>query len=163
MNLVFSGGVISPVHDGYKKSSLISSEHRLEMSRLAVSRADSWVKVSDWEVKQACNWIRILWKWHHIYHITKGSPENGEFFSHWQLMIKWVPEIMYTFSISLHIVNVYKFSGTHFIMHIILWLIRAKTIQSRVATKIFEDFGGALCKEYINHWEPVSIVHYTHG
>jgi len=51
------GGVISPVHDGYKKSSLISSEHRLEMSRLAVSRADSWVRVSDWEVKQE-DWSR---------------------------------------------------------------------------------------------------------
>jgi len=29
----------------------------------------------------------------------------------------------------------------------------------RVATKIFEDFGGALCKEIIIGWE--SIVHYT--
>ena len=28
--------------------------------------------------------------------------------------LKWVPENMYTFSIAGHIVNVYKFSGTHF-------------------------------------------------
>ena len=35
--------------------------------------------------------------------------------------------------------------------------------QLRVATKIFEDFGGALAlnKEFIRGWEPVSIVHYT--
>ena len=30
--------------------------------------------------------------------------------------IKWVKENMYTFSIAVHIVNVYKFSGTHFIL-----------------------------------------------
>ena len=29
--------------------------------------------------------------------------------------LKWVPENMYTFSIASQIVNVYKFSGTHFI------------------------------------------------
>ena len=29
--------------------------------------------------------------------------------------IKWVPEILYTFSMAGYIVNVYKFSGTHFI------------------------------------------------
>ena len=34
---------------------------------------------------------------------------------------------------------------------------------NRIATKIFEDFGEALCKEYIIRWEAVSIVHYTHG
>ena len=31
----------------------------------------------------------------------------------------------------------------------------------RVATKIFEDFGGALNKAFIIGQEPVSIVHYT--
>ena len=32
--------------------------------------------------------------------------------------------------------------------------------HSRVATKIFEDLGGALCKAFIIGWEPVSSVHY---
>ena len=37
-------------------------------------------------------------------------------------------------------------------------------MSGRVAMKIFEDFGGALCKEFIVGQEPVSIVHYTrHG
>ena len=31
----------------------------------------------------------------------------------------------------------------------------------RVATKIFEDFGGALNKAFIRGQEPVSSVHYT--
>jgi len=50
------GGVISPVNDGYKKSSLIPAEHRLALARLAAQHSD-WVKVSDWEVKQE-GWSR---------------------------------------------------------------------------------------------------------
>jgi len=50
------GGVISPTHDAYKKSSLIPSPHRLAMSRLSVSQTP-WVRVSDWEVKQE-GWSR---------------------------------------------------------------------------------------------------------
>ena len=51
------GGVISPVHDGYQKSSLIPAQHRLAMARLAVTREtepEPWVRVSDWETKQVC-------------------------------------------------------------------------------------------------------------
>ena len=36
-----------------------------------------------------------------------------------------------------------------------------QVMQVRVATKIFEDFGVVLCKEFIIGWEPVSIVYYT--
>ena len=50
------GGVISPTHDAYAKSSLIPSNHRLSMARLAVSQSP-FVKVSDWEVKQE-GWSR---------------------------------------------------------------------------------------------------------
>ena len=38
------------------------------------------------------------------------------------------------------------------------WL---ETVCDRGATKIFEDFGGALNNAFIRGWEPVSIVHYT--
>ena len=54
-NVETVGGVISPVHDGYKKSSLIPARHRLAMARLAITReaeTESWVRVSDWETKQ---------------------------------------------------------------------------------------------------------------
>ena len=50
------GGVISPVHDSYQKSSLISSQHRLSLARLAAQHSD-WVSVSDWEVRQE-GWSR---------------------------------------------------------------------------------------------------------
>ena len=35
------------------------------------------------------------------------------------------------------------------------------TLQHRVTTKIFEDFGGVLNKVFIIGREPVSILHYT--
>ena len=52
--MLTSGGVISPVHDGYQKSSLIPAQHRLAMARLSVTREpeDAWVQVSDWETRQ---------------------------------------------------------------------------------------------------------------
>ena len=52
--MLTSGGVISPVHDGYQKSSLIPARHRLAMARLSVTREpeDAWVQVSDWETRQ---------------------------------------------------------------------------------------------------------------
>ena len=34
-------------------------------------------------------------------------------------------------------------------------------LYNRVATKIFEDFGGVLNKVFIRGQEPVSIIHYT--
>ncbi len=63
-NVLFPGGVISPVHDGYKKSSLIPARHRLAMARLAVTNeaeTESWVRVSDWETKQVSQcFIQLL-------------------------------------------------------------------------------------------------------
>ena len=34
-------------------------------------------------------------------------------------------------------------------------------MEARVATKIFEEFGGALSRAFIRGREPVSIIHYT--
>jgi len=50
------GGVISPTHNAYKKSSLIPAHHRVEMARRAAQSSD-WVNVSDWEVTQE-GWSR---------------------------------------------------------------------------------------------------------
>ena len=46
------GGLVSPTHDAYKskKSSLIASQHRLEMSRRALLSSD-WVRLADWETR----------------------------------------------------------------------------------------------------------------
>ncbi|CAM9585247.1 nicotinamide/nicotinic acid mononucleotide adenylyltransferase 2 [Lampetra fluviatilis] len=45
------GGIISPVHDGYRKQGLISSRHRLSMCQLAVQNSD-WIRVDPWECYQ---------------------------------------------------------------------------------------------------------------
>lgn len=55
-NHVVVGGLISPVHDAYGKTELVSSTHRLAMVKLAIQSSD-WIRVSDWECKQE-TWSR---------------------------------------------------------------------------------------------------------
>ncbi|KAK3921294.1 Nicotinamide/nicotinic acid mononucleotide adenylyltransferase 1 [Frankliniella fusca] len=50
------GGVMSPVHDAYQKQDLVSSEHRCNMLRLALSDHE-WVRLSEWECQQT-GWTR---------------------------------------------------------------------------------------------------------
>ena len=50
------GGIMSPTHDAYGKSSLIPSGHRVTMAKLAVSQSP-FITVSDWEVNQE-GWSR---------------------------------------------------------------------------------------------------------
>eukprot|EP00088_Acartia_fossae_P058463 TRINITY_DN6851_c0_g1_i4.p1 TRINITY_DN6851_c0_g1~~TRINITY_DN6851_c0_g1_i4.p1 ORF type:complete len:238 (-),score=43.57 TRINITY_DN6851_c0_g1_i4:1167-1880(-) len=74
---VVVGGVISPTHDNYKskKASLISSSHRLAMSRAAVA-SNQWVTVSDWEVRQN-DWTRtrkVMEEYSHMLNST-SKPE----------------------------------------------------------------------------------------
>lgn len=47
---------MSPVHDGYGKTDLLSATHRIAMLRLALESSD-WLKLSDWEAKQE-TWTR---------------------------------------------------------------------------------------------------------
>lgn len=49
------GGYVSPVHDAYGKSSLVSGLHRMMMCEKAVQRS-SWIQVSTWELQQN-NWV----------------------------------------------------------------------------------------------------------
>lgn len=72
------GGVISPVHDGYQKSSLIPAQHRLAMARLAVTREtepEPWVRVSDWETKQE-GWSRTRAVLESYTRIARESPDS---------------------------------------------------------------------------------------
>jgi len=50
------GGLLSPVHDAYGKQDLASSNHRLEMCRLATA-SSKWIAVADWETRQN-DWSR---------------------------------------------------------------------------------------------------------
>ncbi|NWH33998.1 NMNA2 adenylyltransferase, partial [Chloropsis hardwickii] len=45
------GGIVSPVHDSYGKTGLVSSRHRLTMCQLAVQSSD-WIRVDPWECYQ---------------------------------------------------------------------------------------------------------------
>ena len=40
-------------------------------------------------------------------------------------------------------------------------VVKCRTLQARVATNFFEDFGGALNTAFIRGREPVSIIHYA--
>ena len=50
------GGIISPVNDAYEKKGLLSAQHRIKMTELAVQKYD-FVRCSKWEVEQS-QWIR---------------------------------------------------------------------------------------------------------
>ena len=65
-----------------------------------------WNKVINWFDKVKLLKVKLLLFAYHLGHNVTHP------FS--LIIIKWVPENMYTFSIMGHIVNVYKFSGTHF-------------------------------------------------
>lgn len=47
------GGIVSPVHDSYKKPNveLSSSEHRCKMIKLSIQSSD-WIRASTWECKR---------------------------------------------------------------------------------------------------------------
>ncbi|XP_065123330.1 nicotinamide/nicotinic acid mononucleotide adenylyltransferase 3 isoform X1 [Paramisgurnus dabryanus] len=52
------GGIVSPVSDGYGKTGLVASKHRLAMARLALQTSD-WVTVDEWESQQS-DWTETL-------------------------------------------------------------------------------------------------------
>ncbi|NXI85632.1 NMNA1 adenylyltransferase, partial [Rhipidura dahli] len=58
-------GIISPVGDAYKKTGLISANHRVTMAKLATKNSD-WVEVDDWESCQS-EWLETLkvLRYHH--------------------------------------------------------------------------------------------------
>ena len=47
------GGIISPIHELYKKPNvtLVSNNHRIAMLKLSLLSSD-WIRLSDWETKQ---------------------------------------------------------------------------------------------------------------
>lgn len=84
------GGIISPVHDGYKKKDLEAGTHRLNMIKVALQEND-WVKVSDWELKQE-SWTRTRHLLqHHQNHINAYlQSENSIDINEEDL--RWMPD-----------------------------------------------------------------------
>lgn len=50
------GGILSPVHDSYRKKDLISSRFRISMAKISLKNSD-WIRLSDWECQQE-DWTR---------------------------------------------------------------------------------------------------------
>lgn len=71
------GGVMSPVHDAYKKQDLVSSEHRRNMLRLALADHE-WVRMSEWECQQS-DWTRTRQVLeYHQNHLNSAMNANHE-------------------------------------------------------------------------------------
>jgi len=69
------GGVISPVHDAYGKSSLVAGYHRLEMCRRAVQDS-TWLVTSPWEIEQP-QWTRTA----HVLQHYQDHVNNAKLFT----------------------------------------------------------------------------------
>lgn len=70
------GGILSPVSDAYGKPSLINSEHRVEMCRLACEN-DTFITVDSCEASQP-TWTPTLQVLNHFDHEIKADPLCSE-------------------------------------------------------------------------------------
>ncbi|XP_012551669.1 nicotinamide/nicotinic acid mononucleotide adenylyltransferase 3 isoform X2 [Bombyx mandarina] len=68
------GGIVSPVHDAYGKKDLVASHHRISMLKLAL-RSSNWIKVSEWESRQA-GWTRTRLSLKYHQDIINGYKSN---------------------------------------------------------------------------------------
>lgn len=72
------GGIISPVHDSYRKQKpdLVAAAHRCAMANLSVQSSD-WIRVSEWECNERTQWTStrnlLRYHQHHIDTILNGS------------------------------------------------------------------------------------------
>lgn len=62
-------GVLSPVHDSYRKQGLVSGHHRLQMLHLSTQSSD-WIEPWDWECEQS-SWTRTRVVMEELFKITK--------------------------------------------------------------------------------------------
>lgn len=51
------GGIISPVHDSYRKPDLVGGVHRCAMVKISLQSSD-WIRLSDWECNEQTEWTR---------------------------------------------------------------------------------------------------------
>ncbi|KAG5847539.1 hypothetical protein ANANG_G00127150 [Anguilla anguilla] len=68
------GGILSPVSDVYGKQGLAPARHRVAMARLALGNSD-WVRVDDWESKQA-DWTETVVTMRHHYNQILEQHQN---------------------------------------------------------------------------------------
>lgn len=84
------GGIMSPVHDAYKKTGLVSASHRCNMIRLGLQTSD-WIRLSDWETRQD-DWTRtrISLQYHQNYINSYLNDDLNEDTTDLQLP-QWLP------------------------------------------------------------------------
>lgn len=83
------GGIISPVHDAYKKTGLVAATHRINMLKLGLQSSD-WIRVSDWETRQD-GWTRTKQALHyHQNYINSCFQEDGDTTDH--QLNSWLPD-----------------------------------------------------------------------
>lgn len=78
------GGVISPVHDEYRKQDLAESHHRLAMAKLAL-QSSNWIRLSDWETQQK-GWTRtrlVLQQHQNILNSYLKEKKNNNYIPSW--------------------------------------------------------------------------------
>lgn len=83
------GGIVSPVHDAYGKSGLLSQTHRVAMVKLAL-KTSSWINISEWETQQE-EWTptRATLQYHQNYLNSIVRDLNGINCSN---LPSWIPE-----------------------------------------------------------------------
>lgn len=95
------GGIISPVHDSYRKPDLVAAVHRCAMINTAIQSSD-WIRLSDWECNEQTQWTRtrILLQYHQRYidsilndDSTAAKASNGT------ILPSWIPP------------NIFKYKG----------------------------------------------------
>ncbi|XP_055332715.1 uncharacterized protein LOC129584544 [Paramacrobiotus metropolitanus] len=75
------GGLVSPVHDAYRKKGLVSAEHRVNMVKISLNDYKvPWIKLSEWETKQV-DWQRTLESLEYHRQMVNSQPEE------------WFPEL----------------------------------------------------------------------
>lgn len=68
------GGIISPVHDSYRKPDLVRGHHRCVMVKISLQTSD-WIRLSDWECNEQTDWTRTRMSLQ--YHQVSGDEMNG--------------------------------------------------------------------------------------
>lgn len=95
------GGIISPVHDEYKKTGMVSAVHRCNMIRLGLHSSD-WIRLSDWETRQE-GWsrTRISLQHHQNYINSYLNDDLSENEDTTDLQLpQWIPETLNNRNIS---------------------------------------------------------------
>lgn len=71
------GGIISPVHDSYRKLDLVAGSHRCAMVKISLQSSD-WIRLSDWECCEQTEWTRTRFslQYHQVSRIVDVTYPN---------------------------------------------------------------------------------------